>query len=113
MWKQGEGSEAVTRYVLSKVNVSREVRDALDNSAEIPQAAQNFIDRDRDWFERWGVGRSDLERFRSIIAAGRGWVGRLEQELKNHPGTLPVIAAAFLGGLGVLGQNETKHSPSL
>jgi hypothetical protein len=94
-WKQGEGSGAVTREVLSKINVTPEARAAFDNNPYIAEKAVGNILRDKAMEAKWGVSRADLTNFRKIIGGGPGWVGRLEEGLKNGA-LLPAVAGAVL-----------------
>ena len=97
-WSKGEGSGAVTRHVLDRINVTPEARAAFDNNPHLAKAALDRIQRDKDWSKKWGVQRKDIETFRRIVSKGAGWVSRLEKELKKNPGTLPAIGLAVVGG---------------
>ncbi|MFH1343590.1 MAG: hypothetical protein ABIL01_20655 [Pseudomonadota bacterium] len=48
-WQQGEGSGAATREMLSHLNVAPELRAAMNDNADIPQAALARLERDQEY----------------------------------------------------------------
>jgi hypothetical protein len=92
------GSGDATRELLKQVNQTPEIRRAFDQNPYIPQKALANISRDKDWIAKWGVTNDDIQRSREIIGKGPGWVGRLEQALKDGV-ILPAIGAALLAPL--------------
>jgi hypothetical protein len=104
-WKAGEGSGEVSKEILSKINVTPELRSAFDNNPDIAQNALNYIARDKDLAKQYGTTvRKDLQKLRKIIGSGPGWVGELEKVVNK--GLVPGIAAAFLTSALQEGQNE-------
>ena len=94
-WKAGEGSGKVSQEILDKINVTPELRAAFDNNPDIAENALNYISRDKDLAKQFGTTvRKDLQKLRSIIGSGPGWVTKLEAAVKK--GVVPGIAAAFL-----------------
>ena len=105
-WKAGDGSGKVSQQILDAINVTPEMRSAFDNNPFIAQDALNYISRDADLAKTFGTTvRADLQKLREIIAAGPGWVGRLEAAVKKG-GIVPGIAAAFLGAAYASNQSE-------
>jgi hypothetical protein len=104
-WKQGIGSGAVTKEVLDKINVTPEMRQAFDKNPYIAQNALDRIARDEAFASQMGATRQDIQNFRRVIGDGPGWVGRLEEGLKNGA-VLPALAAAVL--VGTTASNERQ-----
>jgi hypothetical protein len=98
-WQQGIGSGAVTKEVLDKVNVTPEMRQIFDTNPYIAQNALDRVARDEAFASQMGATRQDIQNFRRIIGDGPGWVGRLEEGLKNGA-VLPALAAVVLGATG-------------
>ena len=98
-WQQGIGSGAVTREVLDKINVTPEMRQIFDTNPYLAQKNLDLIARDEAFASQMGATRQDLQNFRRIIGGGPGWVGRLEEGLKNGA-VLPALAAVVLGATG-------------
>jgi len=98
-WQQGIGSGAVTREVLDKINVTPEMRQIFDTNPYIAQNALDRVARDEAFASQMGATRQDIQNFRRIIGDGPGWVGRLEEGLKNGA-VLPALAAVVLGATG-------------
>jgi len=48
-WQQGEGSGAATREMLSNVNVTPELRAAMNDNVDIPKAALARLERDQEY----------------------------------------------------------------
>lgn len=96
-WLQGDG--AVTRTVLDWIdNAPPEVRQGLDQSAEIPKGALARMERDAELVPRYGATRADVQKLREIVGEGPGWLGRLRSALEAGV-VLPGIAAALLSQL--------------
>ena len=97
------GSGDATRELLKNVNQTPEIRRAFDQNPYIPEKALANLSRDKDWVSKWGVTNDDIQRSREIIGKGPGWIGRLEQALKDGV-ILPAIGAALLAPL--VGQQD-------
>jgi hypothetical protein len=111
-WKSGEGSGAVSKKILEKINVTPEMRSAFDRNPDIARNALNYIERDKDLAKQFGTkGRKDLETLRKIIGSGPGWVPKLESAIKK--GIVPGIAAAFLTSAYQLGPQEPSSDPQV
>lgn len=96
-WKQGVGSGAATRTLLKEMNVTPEARAAFDQNPYLAERALAKVARDDAQVAKWGATREDIQNARKIIGDGPGWIGRLEEGLKN--GTLlPALGAAILSG---------------
>ena len=96
-WKQGMGSGAATREVLSHINaLPLQMRKAFNDNPLISHNAMNRMTRDQDWTLKWGAPREDIQNARRIIGEGPGWVDRLEADLKAGA-ILPAAAVAILG----------------
>ena len=95
-WQQGEGSGAATREMLSHVNVTPELRAAMNDNVDIPKAALARLERDQDYSRQWGATREDIQNARKIIGEGKGWVDRLESAMKAGA-ILPALGFAILG----------------
>ena len=95
-WQQGGGSGAATREMLSRVNVTPEVRAAMNDNADIPKAALARLERDQEYSRQWGVTREDIQNARKVIGEGKGWVDRLEAAMKAGA-ILPALGFAILG----------------
>lgn len=95
-WQQGEGSGAATREMLLRVNVTPEVRAAMNDNADIPKAALARLERDAEYSRQWGATREDIQNARKIIGEGKGWVDRLESAMKAGA-ILPALGFAILG----------------
>jgi hypothetical protein len=94
-WQQGEGSGAATREMLSRINVTPEVRAAMNENVDIPKAALARLERDQEYSRQWGVAREDIQNARKIIGEGKGWVDRLESAMKAGA-ILPALGFAIL-----------------
>jgi hypothetical protein len=94
-WQQGEGSGAATREMLSHINVTPEVRAAMNENVDIPKAALARLERDQEYSRQWGVAREDIRNARNIIGEGKGWVDRLESAMKAGA-ILPALGFAIL-----------------
>lgn len=95
-WKAGEGSGAATKQLLEHVNQTPQLRTALNENPHIPKNAVNRLYRDKDWAEKWGAPRKDIQNARRIIGEGPGWIDRLEAAVKSGA-LLPAAAIAILG----------------
>lgn len=95
-WQQGEGSGAATREMLSYINVTPELRAAMNDNADIPKAALARFERDQEYSRQWGATREDIQNARKIIGEGKGWVDRLEAAMKAGA-ILPALGFAILG----------------
>jgi len=96
LWPMGDKAGApVTTRVLEKLNVTPQMRAAFDQNPYIPLAAADRLARDKSWSKAWGPGRQGIENLRKIIAAGPGWIGRLEQAVKDGV-LLPALAAGVM-----------------
>jgi hypothetical protein len=60
----------------------------------IAQKALGNLERDAEWQATLGASRADIQKARSIIAEGPGWVDRLKANLGK--GILPGIAGYVL-----------------
>lgn len=96
-WRKGVGSGAATNTLLSKLNVTPEIRNAFDQNPYVAQNALARLERDENWVQNWGATRKDIQNARRIIGDGPGWIGRLEEGLKNGA-LLPAVAGAVLIG---------------
>jgi hypothetical protein len=103
-WKEGVGSQAVTKKMLDYVNTTPEIRTALNDNPYIADVALARIARDEAWTARWGAPREDLTNLRQIMAGGKGWVDRVEAALKAGA-ILPATAAAIFSA-GLMSQQE-------
>ena len=101
-WRKGVGSGAATKTLLSKLNVTPEIRNAFDKNPYLAQNALARLERDKNWVGKWGATRKDIQNARQIIGDGPGWIGRLEEGLKKGA-LLPAVAGAVL--IGSLPQN--------
>jgi hypothetical protein len=93
-FREGDGSGAASRKMLTDVSVTPEIRAAMNNNPYIPQDALDRLALDQDWQPKWGVTREGFQNARRIVGDGPGWIDRIEAALKN--GTiLPAVAAAI------------------
>jgi len=95
-WQRGEGSGAATQEMLSRINVTPEVRAAMNENADIPRAALARLERDHEYSKQWRTTREDIQNARKIIGEGKGWVDRLEAAMKAGA-ILPALGFAILG----------------
>ena len=82
--------------MLSRVNVTPEVRAAMNDNADIPKAALARLERDQAYSNQWGATREDIQNARRIIGEGKGWVDRLEAAMKAGV-ILPAWGLRFWG----------------
>jgi hypothetical protein len=112
-WTQGVGSGAATRELLQHLNVTPEIRGALNNNGMIAQKAADRLMRDEQWAAKWGAPREDIQNARRIIGEGPGWIDRLEAALKSGAIALPAVAALIGGAAalqGVSGRSDHEGS---
>jgi len=60
--------------------------------------------RDNARAAKWGAPREDIQNARQIVAAGKGWVDRIEAALRDGSISLPAAAAL----LGTASQVQTE-----
>ncbi|CAB4199636.1 hypothetical protein UFOVP1339_3 [uncultured Caudovirales phage] len=113
LFGKGEGSGAVTRELLNKININPQMRAAFDNNPYIAAPAGARIGRDTEWAKLgWGNPRKDIQTLRGEVASGPGWVGRVEAMLRkgrnNLPAAAPVVGGGLLGAT-YLGEDETAR----
>jgi hypothetical protein len=90
LWRQGEGSGAVTRNLLAELEKEPFAAKQLDVSQLIPQVARNKMALDA---ERAGSDyvRQDVQNLRDIVGQGPGWQDRLRDALKSGKVSLPSL----------------------
>jgi hypothetical protein len=95
LWKQGEGSRAVTGNLLTVLRNDPVSAAPLDASELIPQVARNKYALDA---ERAGsdIVRPDLQNLREIVASGPGWQQRLIDAYNSGKVSLPSLVALGL-----------------
>ena len=97
LWKQAEGSGAVTGNLLASLEREPALARHLDASEWIPQVARNKRALDAE-----GAGsdtiRQDLQNLRAIVGDGPGWQQRLTAALASGRVSLPSLA---LPGIGI------------
>lgn len=96
-WKEGMGSQAVTRKMLEAVNKTPQLRAAFNNNPYLAQRGLDLLERDRAWAEHWGAPRQDIQNAREILASGPGWLDRLDVAVAAKA-ILPATALAIFAG---------------
>jgi hypothetical protein len=55
------------------------------------------INSDEEWTAKWGATKKDVQNALTILASGKGWIGRLEKALEAGA-ILPAVGAGLLIG---------------
>ena len=108
-WKQGEGSGAATRQLLSQFDGSPQLYDAFNNNPYIPQNAGARLTRDEEMGAQFGGVRPDIQNARRILSEGPGGLDRLREALGRGV-ALPAIGAGLLAP-SLLHQKTSQSGP--
>ena len=69
------------------------------------------INSDEEWTAKWGATKKDVQNALTILASGKGWIGRLEKALKKGA-ILPAIGAGLLMGVSQLAPAPSEQDRS-
>lgn len=108
-WQKGEGSGAATRKMLEHVTATPELRSAFNDNPYLAEQALAKFERDKAWAGRWGAPRQDIQNARQVVAAGKGWIDRIEAALKDGSISLPAATALLAGAAAMQREGASRE----